>query len=256
MRGLDGKTAVVTGAGSGIGRATAQRFAEEGVSVVIADIDTDSGHKTAKLIDDDGGEATFVEADVTDPASVEAMVDVAVDTYGGLDFAHNNASILTSFEDVTDADEAAWDRLLDINLKGVWTCLRAELPVMVEHGGGAIVNTASESGLVGMPGLASYSASKHGVVGLTKTVALEYATRGVRINAIAPGPTETNIATNLKMADDVESLPFSMDAMTEVPMDRGAKPAEMAGVVAFLCSEDASYVTGHTVPVDGGQAAD
>ncbi|UPM45219.1 SDR family NAD(P)-dependent oxidoreductase [Halocatena salina] len=256
MRGLDGKTAVVTGAGSGIGRATAQRFAEEGVSVVIADIDTDSGHKTAKLIDDDGGEATFVEADVTDPASVEAMVDVAVDTYGGLDFAHNNAGILTSFEDVTDVDEAAWDRLLDINLKGVWTCLRAELPVMVEHGGGAIVNTASESGLVGMPGLASYSASKHGVVGLTKTVALEYATRGVRINAIAPGPTETNIATNLKMADDVESLPFSMDAMTEVPMDRGAKPAEMAGVVAFLCSEDASYVTGHTVPVDGGQAAD
>ncbi len=256
MHGLDGRTAVVTGASSGIGRASARRFAAEGVSVVVADVDTDGGHETVELIEGDGGEATFVETDVTDVSSVDAMVDVAVETYGGLDFAHNNAGILTSFEDVTDLDEAAWDRLLAINLKGIWACLRAELPVMEDSGGGAIVNTASEAGLVGMGGLASYAASKHGVVGLTKTVALEYASRDVRVNAIAPGPTETNIAANLEVADDVESLPFDMDAMTAVPMGRIATPDEMAGVVAFLCSTDASYITGHTIPVDGGQAAD
>lgn len=256
MRGLDGRTALVTGAGSGIGRASARRLAEEGANVVVADRDVEAGEETVDLIQADGGAATVVEVDVTDLDAVERTVDVAVDTYGSLDLAHNNAGILTSFEDVTDLDEADWDRLLAVNLKGVWACLRAELPVVAADGGGAIVNTASESALVGMAGLASYAASKHGVVGLTKSVALEYASRDVRVNAIAPGPTETNIAADLEVANDVESLPFDMNALSEVPMDRMADPAEVAGVVAFLCSADASYVTGHTIPVDGGQAAD
>lgn len=256
MNGLDGKTAVVTGAGSGIGRASAQRLAEEGANVVIADIVADSGRETVDLIEDAGGDATFVEVDVSDLESVERMVDVTVDTYGSLDFAHNNAGI-TKFAPVTDIEEEQWNDLFDINLKGIWACMKAELPVMEEQGSGAIVNTASEAGLVGMGGLASYSASKHGVVGLTKTVALEYATRGVRVNAIAPGPTNTNMQRDSGGgSSDLGSMPFDMSAMTDVPMGRIAEPEEMAGVVAFLCSSDASYITGHTLPVDGGQAAD
>ncbi|TKX74198.1 SDR family oxidoreductase [Halorubrum sp. GN11_10-6_MGM] len=279
MNGIAGGTALVTGAGSGIGRASALRFAEEGANVVVADIATAEGKETAALIDDAGGEATFVEVDVADTESVERMVDVAVETYGSLEFAHNNAGILTDFVDVTGISEARWNRIIDVNLKGVWACLKAELPVMKSQGHGAIVNTASEAGLVGMPGLSSYSASKHGVVGLTKSVALEHAEGGIRVNAVAPGPTKTNIQSGLLGDGPGGSAPSLRDrlrtalrlirtairtiradydtaAMRDVPMGRIADPEEIAGVVAFLCSSDASYVTGHTVPVDGGQAAD
>ncbi|MGA9400347.1 SDR family NAD(P)-dependent oxidoreductase [Haladaptatus sp.] len=279
MNGLAGKTALVTGAGSGIGRASACRFAEEGANVVVADIVEDSARETVELIEDAGGDATFVEVDVSDLVSVEHMVDVTVETYGSLDFAHNNAGILTDFVEMTGIEEGHWDRLLDINLKGIWACMKAELPVMNEQGSGAIVNTASEAGLVGMGGLSSYSASKHGVVGLTKSAALEYASRGVRINAIAPGPTKTNIQSGLmggpgawssmslrdRLRTAIELIrtairtvwsDFDTSAMRDVPMDRIAEPEEMAGAVAFLCSSDASYITGHTLPVDGGQAAD
>ncbi|RLM63807.1 SDR family NAD(P)-dependent oxidoreductase [Halorubrum sp. Atlit-8R] len=279
MNGIAGKTALVTGAGSGIGRASARRFAAEGANVVVADIATEEGRETVDLIDDAGGEATFVEVDVADAESVENMVDVAVETYGSLEFAHNNAGILTDFVDVTGISEARWNRIIDVNLKGVWTCLKAELPVMKSQGEGAIVNTASEAGLVGIPGLSSYSASKHGVVGLTKSVALEHAERGIRVNGVAPGPTKTNIQSGLlgeapggaapSLRDRLRTAvrlirtavrtiraDYDTSAMRDVPMGRIADPEEIAGVVAFLCSSDASYVTGHTIPVDGGQAAD
>ncbi|WP_435099196.1 SDR family NAD(P)-dependent oxidoreductase [Halarchaeum sp. P4] len=275
MQGLSGKTALVTGAGSGIGRASAERLAAEGANVVVADITVDAGRETVDRIEAAGGEATFVEVDVSDTDSVERMVDVAVETYGDLDLAHNNAGILTDFVEVTDVTEADWERIMQVNLKGVWACMKAELPVL-EDGGGAIVNTASEAGLVGMGGLSSYSASKHGVVGLTKSAALEYANRGVRINAIAPGPTKTNIQSSItgslttgsflerakaalrlvRLAVRTMRADFDTSAMRDVPMDRIADPEEMAGAVAFLCSSDASYITGHTLPVDGGQAAD
>jgi len=276
MNEFDGETALVTGASSGIGRASARRFAAEGANVV-ADIDADGGRETVARIEADGGEATFVEVDVSDTASVQQMVDVAVETYGNLDIAHNNAGILTGFVETTGIEEAQWDRIVDINLKGVWACMKAELPVMVEQGGGRIVNTASEAGLVGIGGLSSYSASKHGVVGLTKSVALEYATRGVRVNAVAPGPTRTNIQSGilgdgtgpaslleriraavslLRMALRTLRADYDTSAMGETPMDRIAEPEEIAGPVAFLCSDDASYITGQTLAVDGGQAAD
>ncbi|WP_254823599.1 SDR family NAD(P)-dependent oxidoreductase [Haloglomus halophilum] len=282
MKGLTDRTALVTGAGSGIGRASALRFAEEGANVVVADIVEGPGRETVDLIEDGGGSATFVEVDVSSLESTRRMVDTVVETYGGLDFAHNNAGILTDFVEVTGIAEEQWDRLIDVNLKGVWACLKAEIPAMRRQGGGAIVNTASEAGLVGMGGLSSYSASKHGVVGLTKSVALEYADRDIRINAVAPGPTRTNIQSGLlgesgavgggdspslldRLCRAVQLLrltirtlraDFDTSAMRDVPMDRVADPEEIAGVVAFLCSTDASYITGHTIPVDGGQAAD
>jgi len=278
MHEIAGKTALVTGAGSGIGRASARRFAEEGANVVVADVTVETGRETVELIEDAGGDATFVEVDVSESESVEHMVDVAIETYGSLEFAHNNAGILTDFVETTGIREDQWDRILDINLKGVWTCMKAEIPVMLEQGEGAIVNTASEAGLVGMGGLSSYSASKHGVVGLTKSAALEYAGRGVRINAIAPGPTKTNIQSGMlggsggfsgsllgRVRRGIEMIKlvvrtlradFDTSAMRDVPMDRIADPAEMAGAVVFLCSSDASYITGHTMPIDGGQAAD
>lgn len=250
------KTALVTGAGSGIGRATAQRLADEGADVVVSDVNEERGEAVVASIEDDGGSATFVSTNVANPEEVQQLVETTVDTYGGLDIAVNNAGILTGFEDITDISEDDWERLIDINLKGVWAGMKAELPVMEERGGGVIVNTASEAGLVGMGGLGNYVASKHGVVGLTKTAALEYADRRVRVNAIAPGPTETNIQETMAGGSDPRELPFDMSAMSDVPMGRQADPKEMAGVVAFLCSEDASFVTGVTIPVDGGQAAD
>lgn len=253
MRGLDGAVAVVTGASSGIGRASAERFAAEGASVVVADVDEAGGTETVERIEDDGGEATFVEVDVSDPDSVQAMVDATVERYGSLDVAHNNAGILTDFVPVTEIEESDWDTLIDVNLKGVWACLKAEIPAMLESNGGAVVNTTSEEGLVGGPARGSYVASKHGVVGLTRTAALEFADAGLRVNAVAPGPIDTGMSPDSMDAEDLEGMREAV--REEIPLGRFGEPEEVAGATAYLCSEDASFVTGHTLVVDGGHIA-
>ena len=244
------ETALVTGAGSGIGRATAQRLASEGANVVVSDIDEDRGEDVVASIEDDGGSATFVSANVADPDAVQRVVEVAVETYGSLDIAHNNAGILTGFQDIADIGEDDWDKLMAVNLKGVWAGMKAELPVMEEQGGGVIVNTASEAGLVGMGGLGNYVASKHGVVGLTRTAALEYADRGVRVNSICPGVVETPMT-----AERLDTAEFQAFVETNTPMGRPADPTEIAPLAAFLASDEASYITGANVPVDGGWTA-
>lgn len=245
MQGIHGGTAIVTGAGSGIGRATAIRFADAGANVVVADIDRDGGTETVDHIEDAGGEARFIETDVADADDVAAMVDEAIEAYGSLNFAHNNAGIGDHVESFVSMTEQDWDRTLDINLRGVWLCMRAELEAM--EPGSAIVNTSSTAGLLGYPSAPQYSAAKHGVLGLTKSAAFEFAERDIRVNAVCPGIIDTNIGDgDTDISDRVERV---------TPMKRIGDPGEVADVVVRLCSDDASFVTGIEVPVDGGMTA-
>ena len=247
-----GKVALVTGAASGIGRASALAFARAGVAVVLADIAGDAGEETARLVRAAGGDALFVETDVADPPAVERLIARAVATFGRLDYAHNNAGILgTPFVTTADYDEETFDRVLRINLKGVWLCLKYELPQMAAQGGGAIVNTASVAGLIGGRFGAAYYASKHGVVGLTKTAALEYATQGIRVNAVCPGFIRSPMTDPLSQTDP--ELLARQDARH--PMGRTGTPEEVAGAVIWLCSDAASFVTGHAMVMDGGLVA-
>ena len=248
MNGIDGGVALVTGASSGIGRATAKRFAAEGASVVAADIDVEGGEETISQIESDGGEATFVEVDVTDEKDIATAVETAVDTYGGLDFAFNNAGIEGDQAGFSEQDDANWNRVLDINLDGVFYAMREEIPVMLDDGGGAIVNTSSIAGILGFPNLSPYVASKHGVVGLTRSAAVEFSSEGLRVNAVLPGVIDTPMVARAGDED-----PESMEqTIAGIPTSRLGQPEEIASAVVWLCSEDASYVTGQPLPVDGG----
>lgn len=248
---LEGKVALVTGASSGIGRASAQAFAQEGAKVLVADIDDEGGNETVRLIKDAGGEALFVRADVSDGAAVEAMVQQAVKTWGRLDCAHNNAGIAEQRVLTADLTEEVWDRTIDTNLKGVWLCMKHEILQMTEQGGGAIVNTSSVVGLVAVRHQPAYVASKHGIVGLTKAAALEYARMGIRVNAVCPGPILTP-ALEWYMS---ESPDVGRHLKRQNPSGRLGTPEEVAQAVVWLCSDKASYMTGHTLATDGGVLA-
>jgi NAD(P)-dependent dehydrogenase (short-subunit alcohol dehydrogenase family) len=245
---LEGKAALVTGGGSGLGRASAMALARAGASVTVADVDEHGGKETAALVSEEaGGDADFVRADVTQADEVEAMVDQAVARWGHLDCALNNAGTTGVSAPTADYTLEDWNRAIALNLTGVFLCLKYELPAMLERGG-AIVNMASGAGLVGFPGLPAYVASKHGVVGLTRAAALEYASQGVRINAICPGSTRTPMLEGFMGGDEqVERM------MTRaVPLGRLGRPEEIADAVVWLCSDAASFVVGHALAVDGG----
>jgi NAD(P)-dependent dehydrogenase (short-subunit alcohol dehydrogenase family) len=248
MTGLvEGKVALVTGAGSGIGRATALAFAREGASVLIADRDADGGKETVELVGAQGGTADFHQVDVTDDAQVRDMVAATVARFGRLDCAHNNAGITQAPTALQDVTLEAWNTMIAINLTSVFLCLRHEVRHMLDHGGGAIVNTSSGAGIVGYPGLGPYVAAKHGVLGLTKTAALEYAQSGIRVNAICPGSTDTPMMRGFINGDPV--IEAAMKAT--VPMGELGRPEQLAEAVVWLCSDRASWVSGESMLVDG-----
>lgn len=245
------KIALVTGAGSGIGRAAAQIFAREGAKVAAVDVNRASAEETVGMIREAGGEAFGLQADVSKAAEVEAMVDAVVETYGRLDCAFNNAGIEGVLASTADYTEADWAPVIAVNLTGVWLCMKYEIPRLLETGGGAIVNTSSAAGLLGAPRMPAYVASKHGVVGLTKTAALEYAKSGVRVNAVCPGVIDTSMVGRLK-----ERRPRMFEKIVRgEPIGRIGQPEEIAETAVWLCSDAASFVTGHAMSVDGGIVA-
>jgi len=244
----EGKVAMVTGAGSGIGRASALAFAKNGAKVVVNDIVAEGAEETVEMIKAAGGEAIFVKADVTQAIEVEALINKTVEIYGRLDYAHNNAGIDGEPAPLADCTIENWDRTIGINLRGVFLFMKYEIPQMLKQGSGAIVNTASIAGLIGTASMPAYNASKHGVVGLTRTAALEYAASGIRINAVCPGATRTAL---------LESVMAVMPELRETlesshPVGRIAEPEEIANTVVWLYSDEASFITGHPMVVDGG----
>ncbi|CAN1521333.1 FabG Dehydrogenases with different specificities (related to short-chain alcohol dehydrogenases) [Flavobacteriaceae bacterium] len=243
------KVALVTGASFGIGRATAILFAQKGAKVVLVDWHENS--ETLDFITAFGGEALFIKCDVSQLSEVQKMIQKTISIYGRLDFAFNNAGIEGASATITECSEENWDKTIGINLKGIWGCMKYEIPEMLKNGNGAIVNCASIAGLVGYVGLPAYVASKHGVIGLTKTAALENAKLGIRVNAVCPGAIKT------PMIDRLTNNKKEVEAQyaAQEPIGRLGNPNEVANAVIWLCSEAASFVTGHAMAVDGGWTA-
>ena len=250
-----GKTALVTGGGSGIGRSTAVAFAAAGANVVVADVDEAGGKETVGLIQAAQDTAVFVTADVSKTSDVESMVDAAVAAYGGLDCAFNNAGVQGALSQTAECTEENWDLITGINLKGVWLCMKYEIAQMLKNGGGAIVNNSSNFGLVGSIGMPAYSAAKHGLIGLTKTAALEYARSGIRVNAVCPGPVQTPLVDKVLSAQPDLADGIIESIREREPIGRFGQPEEIATAVVWLCSPEASFVVGAILPVDGGFVA-
>lgn len=253
---LKDKVVIVTGGSSGIGKAASVALSKEGARVVIASRNESEGASVVELIEGSGGEAGFVKTDVANSSEVRAMVEYTVGKYGRLDCAFNNAgmdstSCASPGTSILEFTEEDWDRIINVNLKGVWLCMKYELPEMLKLGKGAIVNNSSVAGLVGIPNTTAYTASKHGVVGLTKSAALEYAEKGIRINAVCPGAVRTPMLERI-----FEKQPERKDAYAKLqPIGRFGSPEEIAECVVWLCSDESSLVTGHALPAEGGWTA-
>ncbi len=245
---MKGKVAVVTGGSSGIGRASSLEFAREGARVAVADISVVEGEKTVDMIKSCGGDAFFSCVDVSQKAEVKKFISHAVDQYGSIDFAHNNVGLTGKRESTVDCTEENWDYVINVSLKSVWLCMKYEIPFMLKMGGGAIVNTSSTAGLLGFRKGSAYAASKHGVIGLTKSAALEYARDGIRVNAICPGLIDTPAIQQAIGGDPKTEARF----VSMSPAGRMGTPEEIAKAVVWLCSDGASYVNGHAMVIDGG----
>jgi NAD(P)-dependent dehydrogenase (short-subunit alcohol dehydrogenase family) len=244
-----GKVAFVTGAASGIGRATALAFASAGAAVVVADVSDESNQETARLIENQGGRVLAVRCDVTRSEDVEDALRRTVGAFGRLDIAFNNAGVEQPVEPAAEVTEEQWDRIVDINLRGVFLCMRHEIPLMLECGGGAIVNTSSGAGVTAVKGQAAYTAAKHGVVGLTRAAALDYAQENIRVNAVCPGIIDTAMMERFT-GDTTEGR---QRVIGQEPVGRMGTPEEIAAAVLWLCSDAAAFVVGHALVIDGGQ---
>lgn len=248
---FQGKVVLVTGGAYGIGRATAYAFARKGAQVVIADVDAERAEESVRTIMDEGGQALFLKTDVSKEEEVRHLLERIEGFYGRLDCAFNNAGIHKEFIPFTEFPSKDWDELMGINLRGLWLCMKYEIRLMEKRRKGAIVNTSSVAGIKGVPSNPAYPASKHGVVGLTRSAAIEYAKKGIRINCVCPGPIRTGMHEML-----VAAYPETVEAMLgAVPMGRIGEPEEVAYAVLFLCSDEASFITGAVLPVDGGISA-
>src|SRR5438093_6462274 len=249
-RAFAGKVAFITGAGSGIGRATALAFARAGASVAVADVSEKGNQETARLIEQQGGHALVVKCNVTQTDDVKAALDKTVAAFGRLDFAFNNAGIEPRKPAPTaDYDEEEWNRIIDVDLRGVFLCMKHEIPLILKQGGGAIVNTSSGAGIIGIKGSPAYTAAKHGVIGLTRAAALDYAAQNIRVNAVCPGYIDTPMMGRFTGATPEGRA----KVIAEEPVGRMGKPEEIAAAVLWLCSDAAAFMVGHAMVIDGGQ---